>query len=415
MFKQITLSIPFFVLLSLITVSCNNNSEVFTPAPEEDAAEQIERPRETPLPPTRLTLTEAEMKNIPPSNDYIIRFFKDHYESDADMLLSPLGFQLTLAMVGNVVKDKKSVCEMLGFGAEDMNEVNTYFRHLIEALSSDRFSDELKIANAFMTDIRAKKYPEGFLDLLKSHYHVESHEIEAQPLFKLPIGKRPEDVWCQEKTDGIIKTAPFPILEAHSALLNSFLFKGEWQDKFDKELTKCGLFHVSSDSSIFMSFMNKETKTNFYRGNDFTSLTLPFGDGAFDMTIILPEAIGNVPGILGHLDSESWGNIRNGFEFKETRISIPIFSASYLMRMVFDFEFIEDVMPFSLIGQSASFTMNEEGVSAAAVTQAITPTYSGPSGKQEIESFIANRPFLFIISEAGSGLILFIGQFTGQQ
>ena len=104
-----------------------------------------------------------------------------------------------------------------------------------------------------------------------------------------------------------------------------------------------------------MSFMNKETKTNFYRGNDFTSLTLPFGDGAFDMTIILPEAIGNVPGILGHLDSESWGNIRNGFEFKETRISIPIFSASYLMRMVFDFEFIEDVMPFSLKNAGATY------------------------------------------------------------
>ena len=129
------------------------------------------------------------------------------------MLLSPLGFQMTLAMAGNIAKDSDAVCKTLGFGGEDLDGVNTYFKHLIESLGGELLSKELTLANTFMADTRAKKYPDSFLDVLGSSYFADYHEIEAKSLVEQPKGQRPEDIWCQEETDGMIKVAPFPILE----------------------------------------------------------------------------------------------------------------------------------------------------------------------------------------------------------
>ena len=66
-----------------------------------------------------------------------------------------------------------------------------------------------------------------------------------------------------------------------------------------------------------------------------------------------------------------------------------------------------------IIGQSARFMMDEEGAAAAAVTQTKNPTSTGRSSAPKVVSFIANSPFIYTITETGSGLILFMGTFSG--
>ena len=65
----------------------------------------------------------------------------------------------------------------------------------------------------------------------------------------------------------------------------------------------------------------------------------------------------------------------------------------------------------SMMRQKAKIKVNEEGSEAAAVTVAgmYVTTAVGP---QEYP-FHANRPFVYVISEASSGVILFVGKFTG--
>ena len=60
--------------------------------------------------------------------------------------------------------------------------------------------------------------------------------------------------------------------------------------------------------------------------------------------------------------------------------------------------------------------MNEEGSEAAAVTVAGMMKNSASSGPVEYPkaTFHANRPFIYVIQEASSGVILFIGKFTGR-
>ena len=78
-----------------------------------------------------------------------------------------------------------------------------------------------------------------------------------------------------------------------------------------------------------------------------------------------------------------------------------------------DYVFKKGIPPLNLLGQDAMFVMNEDGASATAVTQASIPISPGPSGAQGIEYFIAESPFIYTISEQGSGLILFIGTYSG--
>ena len=62
--------------------------------------------------------------------------------------------------------------------------------------------------------------------------------------------------------------------------------------------------------------------------------------------------------------------------------------------------------------QKAAIDVNEDGAEAAAVTIGeIGVTSVGPMEWPEA-TFHANRPFVYIIREAKSGVILFVGKFT---
>ena len=68
----------------------------------------------------------------------------------------------------------------------------------------------------------------------------------------------------------------------------------------------------------------------------------------------------------------------------------------------------------SMMRQKAKIKVNEEGSEAAAVTVAGVEEKSlGPVVRPKA-TFHANRPFVYVIREASSDVILFVGKFTGE-
>ena len=61
------------------------------------------------------------------------------------------------------------------------------------------------------------------------------------------------------------------------------------------------------------------------------------------------------------------------------------------------------------IKQNSYIDINEKGVEAAAVT-----TTDMVMGAWSHNEFIADRPFLYMITEQSTGAILFIGKYTGE-
>ena len=68
-----------------------------------------------------------------------------------------------------------------------------------------------------------------------------------------------------------------------------------------------------------------------------------------------------------------------------------------------------------MMRQKAKIKVNEEGSEAAAVTIAEMAecTSVGPTQEPPKATFHANRPFVYVIREASSGVILFVGKFVG--
>jgi serpin B len=69
-----------------------------------------------------------------------------------------------------------------------------------------------------------------------------------------------------------------------------------------------------------------------------------------------------------------------------------------------------------MMKQKAKIEVNEEGSEAAAVTVAGTyvNTSVGPTQEPPKATFHANRPFVYLIHEQSSGVILFVGKFMGK-
>ena len=134
--------------------------------------------------------------------------------------------------------------------------------------------------------------------------------------------------------------------------------------------------------------------------------------------------------IINKLDSNTWNTLRASLEDKKVKLGIPKFSTEYYDPYLFgllDENFIKDYFTqvdkkleedfenthwFNALIQKAVFRMDEDGASAAAVTQAHRLTSSGNA--ETIEEFIADHPFVYIISDAGSGLVLFMGTYSGK-
>lgn len=76
----------------------------------------------------------------------------------------------------------------------------------------------------------------------------------------------------------------------------------------------------------------------------------------------------------------------------------------------------KDIYVF-LMKQKAAIEVDEEGTKASAVTVAgLVDSAGGPWGieKPMNVDFHANRPFVYVIQEASSGVIFFLGTYRGE-
>ncbi len=426
----------------IVPVENNKEEVVEVVAPEEET--KVVDPAPVQLPETRLSLNEEQMKNIAPGNDFTFRFFEKVYNHsvfetpgskvsyDVDnMFLSPLSVQFVCGMLGNLMEDQASLSKMLGFEGEGIERVNEYFRTLTGDLVKERSGSSLNLANAIMRDVNAPGFPEEFIECLKKFYFSDYLEFEAKSLEDQTVGERPEDLWVKDKTSGLMESAPLPVVPQGYSLLNALCFKADWVDKFDPSSTIMGPFSNGKEVVGIVPMMMKTNKFPYFKNEDFRAVSIPMGEGAYYLTVILPSQDKPVKEIVKSLDSETWNKMRASLVSKELHLGIPKFNAEFTHNNLFgllDEEFVKDysnqiekklsedfdnTIWFNVLAQKSLFKMDEDGATAAAVTQLGYCT--SPGGEPDpIEVFNADHPFVYAISEAGSGLVLFMGTYSGK-
>ena len=216
-------------------------------------------------------------------------------------------------------------------------------------------------------------------------------------------------------------------------LMNAISFKATWTEKFDEKDTQTETFTKEDGTTQSVQMMHRHAIARVGEETDCYTLLLPYGSGdKWGMTIFLPKEGKTVRDVINSLDMSKWLPYHYGSASPvDVDIKLPRFESSYkadvksaLQKMGVESVFDEDKADLSLISenrnlyvykmeQTAAIEVNEEGTKASAVTVAeLGDTEAGILGNKVY--FHANTPFVYMIREASSGAIFFIGTYQGK-
>ena len=241
------------------------------------------------------------------------------------------------------------------------------------------------------------------------------------------------NLWAKNHTEGLVDK----VLnerdynkEAVSYLLNATYFKGSWATKFDKSATREMEFQTYTEQAyprVLMMHINSDF--GYAEDNDSKVLSLPYGNGAYEMTILLPKDGKTVFDLMQTLSTEKWKQYSTTLHKNvvEVDVMLPRFECEaktdlkeVMSALGMPLAFAPEKAEFrnfctgnnifiNKMSQSAKIKVDEEGTEAAAVT-----IVEGGATAMPQNYVYANRPFLYIISERSTGTIFFIGKYMGR-
>lgn len=238
--------------------------------------------------------------------------------------------------------------------------------------------------------------------------------------------------WAEDNTNGLIKEVlSSGSVNALTRLIfgNAVYFNGAWLEQFDPRSTRHRTFSLMDGSSVQAPFMYKgPAELQYFLAFDgFKVLCLPYKRSndarCFCMYIFLPDATDGLPALVEKVTSEP-GFIEQHLSYKAVRLkdfAIPKFKINFQfdainvlkeLGLVSAFQggrgisnMVNEDMFVSSISHKSCIEVNEHGTEAAAVTFKLC----GGGSVDHYPEFVADHPFLFVIREHTTGLLLFIG------
>jgi len=390
-----------------------------------------------------VNLTAAQRQFASDNNGFTLKFLKAVNEADnsgKSFIYSPLSITYVLGMVNDAAtgSTEQELEQTLGFHQGGIKAVNDYCKNLIDNLPKVDENVLLNIANAIFVSNKYQLKSQFKNDML-TYYNAKAETLN----FSSPSTLNYINSWCSEKTQGMIPAILDQVNpDALSYLLNAIYFKANWTSKFDPKNTKVETF-ITKNGEKSIPLMHQRVMTSYVKNDTYAAVTLPYGSGSWNMTIMLPEKEKSVDDIISLLaetgwSTDYWNNPLTEARSYEVDLKLPRFETfsdtnemegelkgilqKMGIRLAFDSDYatipnmIENTSAYiSKIRQKAKIEVDEEGSKMAAVTIAeMEATSVGPIEEILKADFHANSPFVYIVREASSGVILFVGKFTGE-
>jgi len=371
-----------------------------------------------PAQPIDLTFQQSEKAKI--DNRFSFQMFKEVSVLGDNMFFSPLSLNIALGMLYNGASGdtRTEMAEVLGMADFTDAEINAYYQKMSQALLKVDPKTQISIANSiWYRNTLTVKQP--FIDVNKKYFDAQVQALDFSKSDAADIINK----WCADKTKNLIKeiiAKPIPC-DIVMYLMNALYFKGQWKNQFDKANTKSEDFTKVDNQKKKVNLMTQTKTMPYYVDEYLQCVEIPYGNQAFSMVALLPANDTNLNQLIDYLDNDKWQNIVNNLRYQEVQLKLPRFKIECSielnepvqnagMKQIFEggFANISDRdLCVSYIKQKTFVKVNEEGTEAAAVTVIGMKDAAGPSMPV---SFFANRPFLYLIKEKSTGVILFIGR-----
>lgn len=339
-------------------------------------------------------------------------------ESEANVVFSPLSIAMAFGMADAGARGDTAaeIGEVFRFPADDT--LHSGFNTVDQALARP-MGPTLRLANRIYpaTDFELE---EEFVRTLAEHY--------GAPIERLDFARdadgasRRINAWVDERTEGRIPRLLDAVPpETRLVLVNALYLKAEWALPFGKYPTEDAPFTRLDGSTVDVPLMEEaELETTYFAGAGVTAVEVPYEDAELSMLIIVPDDPAEF-----RLDAELLGTIDRGRMNDTVQLFLPRWSTDsnvdlreMLPRLGLtapfepgaDFGGISpDAPPIGAAVHAANIDVDEQGTVAAAATALVYPT-SGPPPPDVVVR--VDRPFVYLIRDSATGVVLFAGRVT---
>lgn len=357
-----------------------------------------------------------------PNNEFSWEIFNliNEEDSNKEIFISPLSISsmLTMALNGAEGTTKEAMEKALHYKGMALDEINAGYASLMKRIKNLDPRVTIEIANSIWARDSFQIKPD-YIERNRDYLSAEVRSLN----FDLPDAAAAINKWISDKTQNLITKMIDPPInpDVMMYLINAIYFKGEWTESFKEEDTTTEDFYAVDGKTDKVPMMKRTGKIHYSKQGSYSAVMLPYGNESTSMVVILPD--GDINEFISSMDNEKWISLLNGLvPTGNLHLQLPKFKMEYgikeLKRVLTamgmgeafsdraNFTGIADNLCVSSVLHKAVVDVNEEGTEAAAVTVGtiVATSYVEPV------SFIANRPFLFVITDIEDGSILFMGK-----
>ena len=379
-----------------------------------------------------LILSDAQHEMVNNNNSFAFSLYNKTMGMNS-RVVSPLSVTYLMSMLANGAdgETQQQILATLGWAGEgiqqpSLQDINDYSRMLIEKTARLDKAVTVEIAN-YVAVNKEFKLNSKFQKSVERDYKAGVESLN----FTSPSTLKHINDWCNDRTHGMIPSIINELdPDAVSYLMNAIYFNGTWKDKFSKEETKQEMFRGYTRDIQYVDMMHRHGEYFYADGDGYSAVSIPYGNGAFRMTVILPTEGSFLRDVMASMDGGKFQELQRSMEKCNVDLKIPRFTtevdlplndiisalgAPLIFSSQADFsQFARGDFYVSKMFQKAKIEVSEEGTKAAAVTAAIMMMSAVRPEKKRNVVFHADSPFAYIISENSTGSIYFMGQYTGK-
>jgi serpin B len=375
---------------------------------------------------------------IDANTDFAIDLYQRLRTQPGNLFFSPYSISSALAMTyaGARANTESEMAHVLHFDGQ--TNVHPGFRVLTDRINDLQRVNRIKLltANSLWCQ-QDYSFNHAFMDIAKTDYHAEVQPVD----FEKAPGAAANDInsWIDRKTEGkiqgMVEPDSFDPL-TRLVLCNAIYFKGKWETQFSPGDTQPGTFYIGSNKTVTVPMMslNENFKVARNEADRVDLLDMPYVGGELSMIIIMPggpewaewvdplQSFSKLEEKLTADNLRSWLKELDRAPGEKLEISIPRFTTTQSFNLSQQLKALG--MPSAFNPGQADFSgmdgttnlyvsdvlhkayvaVDESGTEAAAATVVSMVAAAEP------EAFVANRPFIFLIRDNGSGAILFLGR-----
>src|ERR1022692_1377808 len=373
-------------------------------------------------------LPAADSRITPTMNAFTTASYKRLAGRDANLILSPFNIATALSMAlagarGQTAEEIQSVLHL---------HYDPTFDAALGALLADLTKagntggNELHTANGLWVQKGFAIQP-AFENTLTNNYHALLTPLD---FIANPEAARSQiNRWTEGHTKEKIKNLlPAGSLDAQTRLVltSAIYFYGKWQDPFVTSHTQPAPFTLPTGATTQANLMNQTSHFGYTETPSAQILEMRYAGTGIAFDVLLPRALTGLPELEKSLTPENLTGWLGNLTTRSVLVSLPKFRAesefslhkalsTMGMPTAFtdkaDFSGIDPKggLAISEVVHKAFVDVSEQGTEAAAATGLAMRATAMRMPEQAVV-FRADHPFIFLIRDTRTGVVLFIGR-----